>query len=75
MVAIGYIAQDHQVRLVVAVRVDLNRTVVAAGDVRPDRFAQVADLWEEGCVNNMMMDGVVDVGVGGVCWGRGGSGG
>ena len=42
---VRYLAEDHEVQLVVAVRVDLNGAVVPAGDVRPDAFAEVADFW------------------------------
>lgn len=45
MVAVGDCAVNHEVELVVAVRVDLDGAVVAAGDVRPDGFAEVADFW------------------------------
>ena len=37
---------DHQIQLVVAVGVDLDGAVVAAGDVGPDCFAEVADFWK-----------------------------
>lgn len=42
---IRHVAKDHQVNLIVAVRVDLERAVVAPGDVGKDRFAKVADFW------------------------------
>ena len=42
---VRHLAEYHEVHLVVAVRVDLNGAVVAAGDVRPDAFAEVADFW------------------------------
>lgn len=44
VVAIRDLAEDHEVELVVAVGVDLDGAVVAAGDVRPDGFAEVADF-------------------------------
>ena len=44
VVLVRHLAEDHEVQLVVAVRVDLNGAVVAAGDVRPDAFAEVADF-------------------------------
>ena len=46
MVLIRDLAVDHQVHLVVAVGVDLDGAVVAAGDVGPDCFAEVADFWK-----------------------------
>lgn len=46
MVLIRDLAVDHQIQLVVAVGVDLDGAVVAAGDVGPDCFAEVADFWK-----------------------------
>lgn len=46
VVAVGNFAQDHQVHLVVAVCVDLNGAMVTPGDVRPDCFTQIADLYK-----------------------------
>lgn len=54
VVLVRHLAQDHQVRLVVAVRVDLDGAVVAPGDVRPDRFAEVADLWRLVGISDVM---------------------
>ena len=44
MVVIRDLAQYHKVELVVTVGVTLDRGVVAAGDVGPDGFAEVADF-------------------------------
>ena len=44
MVAIGHLTKNHEVELVVAVRVDLDGAVVAAGDLQPDGLAEVADF-------------------------------
>ena len=46
MVFIRDLAVDHQIHLVVAVGVDLDGAVVAAGDVGPYCFAEVADFWK-----------------------------
>ena len=45
---VRHLAENHEVHLGVAVRVDLNGAMVAAGDVRPDAFAEVADFWRVG---------------------------
>lgn len=42
---VRYLAKDHEVHLVVAVRVDLSGAVAPAWDARPDALAEVADFW------------------------------
>lgn len=53
MVVVRHLAEHHEVGLVVAVGVDLDGAVVAAGDVRPDGLAEVADLWRRRGVVSM----------------------
>lgn len=44
MVVVRHVAKNHKVHLVFTVRVDLDGAVIAAGDMGPDRFAEVADF-------------------------------
>ena len=46
VMVIGHIAMNHQIILVVSMRVNLDGFMVTARDVRPDGFAEASDLFE-----------------------------
>ena len=45
MMGVRHFSMDHQVHLVMSVRVDLDRRVIATGHVGPDGLAESEDLW------------------------------